>query len=75
MKSKSGGDIISMYPANDSGAFSMNGPDGCIGAAEDILLAPNGGGSGYSGGGVYIVIGGQKKAVLHEGSTIHAVFA
>lgn len=75
LKSQSGGDIISMYPANDSGAFSANGPDGCIGAAEDILLAPGSGGAGIIPGGVYIIVGGQKKAVLHEGSTIHAVFA
>lgn len=75
LRSSGGSDIIAMYPANGSGAFVENGPDGCIGANNDILLAPAGGGSSAWSGSVYIVQGNQKFRVLHSGSTIHAVFA
>lgn len=68
----SGGTIIGMYPVNGTWTFNKNGPDGCIGASHDILLAP--GGAGLHGGDVYIY-NGSKHKVLHDGMALHYTLA
>lgn len=82
LMSSGGGGIISIYPTDSTGIQhpgadpdKIREPNGCIGAARDIYLAPGGGGTGGFDGGVYIITGGNKYHVLHSGSTIHAVWA